>query len=510
MKLADLLDLEWLLSDAAPGGAERLAAAKGAAALACRGRGVEPAAARARLDGDRGLREALAAALVQTARDRGEELPGRRIAHALDLVGWSLIAAGLVLGGSTARVVLAYDGTTPVNVLHFALVFGGLQIVLLVALVAFLVRARISRAEPGPGLLHRPAAWLVQRALGARGRAAAELLRTLRTRASRHAELERWTLFALVQRFGVAFNAAALIVAIALIAGTDLVFSWSTTLDLVADDIHAFARTVALPWSLVWPDAVPSADAVRASQWVRMPGSFVSNQGLAAVQPLASSWWRFLVALLITYGLLPRVLALAFGVRRVRAWLRAASFDDAACHRLFDRLLPVPTAWSGPDPASVRGEAPAAHPDQPQSPHAPTAPGAAVMTLAWGSLAAQREGIAQLVRARFAHEQSGSFAVGGASLDDDAAALSAIRDARPPRAIVCFAAGQPPTADVLAFLRDLRGALGAGRPIVVLSIETPTPGRFVDALPEELAIWRRSLGTLGDAQLWLETLEASP
>ncbi|MBI5851168.1 MAG: DUF2868 domain-containing protein [Planctomycetes bacterium] len=513
MKLADLVDLEWLLREdsAALGGVadDVLASARPAALRACAERGLDQGAARSRLDVDRALREAVALTVIEAARGRDPDLPGRRVARALEFAAWLLVVLGLLLGAGAARVVLAYDGTTPVNVLHFATVFGALQVVLLVFLVVFLARTQVARASAGPGLLHRPVAWLVHRLLGARGRAAAELLRTLRSRRSLYAGVERWTLFALVQRFGVAFNGAALGVTLALVTGTDLVFSWSTTLRAEAADVHRLATMIATPWSWCWPEAVPSLDAVRASQWVRMPGAFVGDGTLVSVQPLAAEWWRFLVALLVGYGLVPRGAALVFGAWRARRALARSGLDHAACHVMFDRLLPVRVAWSGPEPSSVRGDEPRAATTSPATAHAPAAPGTAIALLAWGSLAPRLDALARLVVKRFAQDPRTTLAVGGASLDADRAALRRIGEVRPPRAVVTFAAGQQPTADALAFLRDLRVALGAARPIVVVLVDQKDGARFGDALAEEHAIWRRSLGTLGDAHLWLETLGVS-
>jgi hypothetical protein len=100
-----------------------------------------------------------------------------------------------------------------------------------------------------------------------------------------------------------------------------------------------------------------------------------------------------------------------------------------------------------------------------------------------------------------------TLTAGGASLDGDAKTLRALAAHAPQRALVVFAAGQQPTADSLNFVRAVRTALGAGRPIVVVLADAGADGAFADAEPEEHAIWRRSLAGLGDPHLWLETLE---
>jgi hypothetical protein len=56
-------------------------------------------------------------------------------------------------------------------------------------------------------------------------------------------------------------------------------------------------------------------------------------------------------------------------------------------------------------------------------------------------------------------------------------------------------------------VRSVRGKLGATRPLLVLL--AGSANGLADAEPDEQAIWRRSLGTLGDPYLWLDPLGAS-
>ena len=103
-----------------------------------------------------------------------------------------------------------------------------------------------------------------------------------------------------------------------------------------------------------------------------------------------------------------------------------------------------------------------------------------------------------------------SLSAGGAALEDDERALAALRGNKAHRLLLAFAAGRQPTADVLQFVRRAREEFGAGRPIVVALLEARDDGTLSPADPEEHAIWRRSLGTLGDAHLWVETAPEVP
>ncbi|MCR9243428.1 MAG: DUF2868 domain-containing protein [bacterium] len=501
--LPDLADLEWLLRDDAAPLSRPAESAVGAAVA--REHELSPAELRRRADNDRELRHGLAGAWLAAVRKQRDDLPGFWLGRGLWLVGLLLLGLGLLTGGGAASALLAYDGSEPVNVLPFLAFFCLLQIVLLVVLAVFLLRSR--GGGGGPGLLHRPIAWLAQR-LGGRRRSAdlAAALRTLHTRRGVYSAVERWSLFTLAQRFGVAFNVGALLVALHAIVFSDLVFSWSTTLALEPSTVHGIARGLALPWSFV-SSAVVDLDAVTASQWARMPGAFVAATTPADALILSDQWWRFLVAGLVTYGLLPRVLAFGLGAWCERRALKNVRLDHVAFQDLFDRLLLGGSGWQGPEPASVVGPAPMAG-QGPATPHAPTGPGTATAAVAWGSIARRREQVVGLVGRRFGGEPVAMVTAGAAELDADQAALAELRACKAGRVAFVAAAGHQPTRDVIAFVERLRNAVGETTPIVIGLVDFGDAGEFRDAEADERSAWQRSLGALDDAYLWVEAMGA--
>ena len=498
MKLADLVDLEWLLREGPdPGCADRDRAL--GARVAAR-RGVEPAALRAEADLDRSCRAELALAWLCATRDGGAGLPGRRLAFTFRAVGLALVLAGALFGAGIARLLLAYDGTVPVNVLEFGgVIFLG-QILLLVLLVVFLLRA----ARPGgePGAVHRLIALCADRFGGPQVREVSATLRGLRTQRSVYADVERFELFALAQRFGIGFNVAVLVVTLHRVAFSDLVFAWSTTLDLDAATVHAVARAVALPW--LWlPAAVPSLEMVEASQWARMPGTFVGGIGEEQAAALAAGWWAFLVAGTLAWGLVPRTCAWGFGRVRAHRARRATTLDHAGFQRLFDAMLPRGSGWEGPAADVVAGPAPASL--RAVAGAAPRAVGAPTWAIAWGSLGRAAPQVGEQLRQRYAADVRAVLPAGGAELEDDDRALLGLRGAT--RVAFVAAAGQQPTADVLDFLRSVREQIGSGRPLVVGLLELGRDGATGKVAAEERAAWERALGALGDAHLWIDALE---
>ncbi len=87
---------------------------------------------------------------------------------------------------------------------------------------------------------------------------------------------------------------------------SDLAFGWSSTLIDDAGVIAGAVEWLAFPWRSLWPAAVPTADTVAATYFQRIAP--------ATTEPaLATDWWRFLMASLIAYNLMPRaLLALLF------------------------------------------------------------------------------------------------------------------------------------------------------------------------------------------------------
>lgn len=94
---------------------------------------------------------------------------------------------------------------------------------------------------------------------------------------------------------------------------TDLAFGWSSTLISDQYTIRQLTQMITLPWQWLWPAAVPDAALIDATRYVRVTPS--------ADASLAGDWWRFLMASLLCYNLLPRLLIrglIALRLRRLR------------------------------------------------------------------------------------------------------------------------------------------------------------------------------------------------
>ena len=493
--LRDLVDLEWQLHRDAQGDPSELRERDrriGAGLLAANG--LDAPAARQRLS-DRGFRETLSLGWLDRVRSKAAGLPGARLQQGFEITGWLLVVVGLVAGVGSARAFLAYDGKAPVNVLAFVAFFFGLQLLLLCLLVFVMLRHK----STGTGGVHRMLARLtrsrlVDRLLGKRVRGLGDVLDQLRHRRASFADAERWLLFSMVQRFGLSFNLGAVLACLYLVTFSDLVFAWSTTLAADANTIHGIVGGLALPWAWLGDWAVPSREVVAASQWARLTHSFVGDAPLASAIPLVARWWRFLVAGLIVYGLLPRTVAWLVGRRAYQRALGLAPLYHAGFQELYDRLLPSAIDWQGPTPDVVRSDRPSVVEQR-----APLAVGndVPVGLVLWGRLATREPALVKTVALR--HPVRATYAAGGRDLHGDQVACDALSGDPPEQVLVLFEAGQQPTREVLDFLADIRSAIGQAKPLLIgLTVEGEA-GCFRDAPEAELAVWRRALASAGDA-----------
>jgi hypothetical protein len=497
MTLANLIDLEAQLS---------------------RDRDVDPAALatrdRALLAGipavDAGRRGPLLARWLEALRAREPATlhPGRAVTGALATVRAALVLGGLLLGWGAGTALTRYGGGHPVNVWDLLLAFVGVQVALLVLLLASFVLPLATFGAPVTGLLRGAVGALYPRVaarLARDGAGRAEEWRVLwhrvRSRRSLYHAVEPWLLLSLTQAFGVAFNLGVLAAVLRLVVFTDVAFGWSTTLvELDAARFHALARAIAGPWRALWPEAVPSEALVDATRYSRLEAAYAAaGAGRSAHPELVGGWWRFLVAALLVYGFLPRALLLAGARLRVARLLATLPHDDAEVTRLVARLsaphvdMRAPLAESsGVAPGGRLGPAPAA------------APGTPCAVVLWRDVpggapleAAVSHALGRpVLRTRSAggrdHEEVGpaAFEALGAGVDP---------------VVVVAEAFEPPDRAARRFLAALRHALGPRRLVLVLLVgaaaEGPRPPRDAD-----VRVWRDSLASLEDPFLAVEPL----
>ncbi len=434
--------------------------------------------------------EARVRAWWEARRPTDVVLPGARLQRLRRVAVWLLVALGAVTGAGAAGVLFAYDGSEPVNLAQVLGVFVVLQLILaLLAVLLLPMRLPVLRdlqdliADLTPGGL---ATALLRRLAG--GDANAELpLGWHAARLPAAADFARWQAFYLSQCAGLAFNIAAVVTAAAMITFSDLAFAWSTTLDVDAADVQAVTHLLSLPFGWLLPAAVPDLTLIDASQFNRAAGI----HALPAAE--TGRWWPFVLACMITWGVLPRVVLLALARWRLWHATRTLLLQDPRVTALLDRMdTPVleqrPEGIEpGPQPAAVAG--PEAG-EQDASRKATVVIWSAATTP--GELAAQLRPLGLV--------PGGIHRAGGdASVEQDAHTVEMVAAARPSRVVIVTRAWEPPMLEMLDFAADLRAAAPDAS---ITFVPLPPPGEALQ--DSQLATWKQAVARLADARVYVE------
>ncbi|MFZ5610387.1 MAG: DUF2868 domain-containing protein [Pseudomonadota bacterium] len=218
------------------------------------------------------------------------------------LVG--LVVAGLA-GAATARTAFASAQGPTVNIFWLLAALLGLH---LISFIAWLALMALAPRRARGGLAGQALLWAWQRLAGRlrRGAARAAAIQAAGSRWGRGAA-GRWLASAVSHGLWSAYLAGALAMTLLLLAARSYHFVWETTI-LSAAAYQELTQVLAAPLAFLG-FAMPDAQAVAAAQWPAPPDISAADEQAFAT---------FLIAALILYGLVPRLLALAFSC--LKAW----------------------------------------------------------------------------------------------------------------------------------------------------------------------------------------------
>lgn len=405
-----------------------------------------------------------------------------------------MIVLGALAGAAVAFAVFHYDGRWPVNVVTVLATLGLLQI-LLIALTLVLMLPRV----PGLASLQDLLTGLNPgRLIGAVYRRVrggdAELNVLLEWRAARGpaaARFARWQMLAWSQMAAVAFNLAVLAVAGGLIAFTDLAFGWSTTLRLDAAQALRITDAISAPWRAIWPQAVPDAALIEQSRYFRL---VTARPDLSPADTL-TGWWPFLVAAIVTYGLVPRCALLALALWRLRRATRHLLLDDPGVRGLLDRMQSAAVALGAAEPeVQTGGSATSASAPAPREARAATA-------IVWAEALEPDTARAWAGTHLAWHVIDVQDAGGGRTLAQDRALIERLAGERASAVLVFVRAWEAPLLDLKDFLSELRAGLGAQVSLIVV----PVGADGALATAQQRMVWSRWAGRMADPALYLET-----
>jgi hypothetical protein len=443
---------------------------------------------------------------------------------------WLALFFGLGSGLGLASAFSVYSGRAPLNVSAFLGLFVALQLVILLAQPLFMLLRRVRRSHLERSVLYTlllrlmiaGADWIYARArrsLSANKRLSfAALLGQVRSRREL-APLLVWPVFFLLQLSAIGFNLGVLGLTLAKVVFSDMAFGWQSSLQLSAQQVADGVRLLALPWSWFLPEGMgyPSLAQVEGTQIILKDGIYhLATQDLV-------SWWPFLCAALVIYGLLPRLLLLMGGYIRYRHQLDALELRNPEIRWLLQRMTTPQVETDGEHAAvRVRPQQPIYQIDIPQEtaqesvavdmPPATTAEGMHSLILVPEELL---DGLDNAALMQAMQNLSGCREIQILQLPFSAAEEQALlvhiqkerAAALVDEVFLVQEAWMPPLQETQQLLAQLRTAVGATTPLTILLIGRPKGNnRLTPALPEHADIWRKKMQALADPSLDTRTL----
>ena len=460
--------------------------------------------------------------------DAATTTAGQQTQRFFEVLNLLLILCGLALGAAATASWLLHDKHNHVNIIFFWVTIIGVQVLLLLGWMVAVLPAAWLQKIPGAGAL--------QTALRAMGRIPAGILAWLGTRLSAdyrqsidqtqgelkrldwlYGDLKLWLLIRLTQVFAIAYNVGAILAFVALSYGSDPTFGWRSTM-LRDDHMHKIVRVISLPWSSAWPEAVPTLEQIKyvRDHSKRDRQLLLNPEQRATDIRMWASLWPFLLASLLVYGLIPRLLTWLFSDYQVRRALRTARLDHFDFRRLVSRLRrPLISSQAAKlnddgdndgDGAKQQGNTGRAG----RCTALGDLAGESYPVLKWAGVDIDQPRLAGLLQQRFGAQVARLDVVGQMDQRSDEQAFARLGDGVAPKeVIVIVEAWEPPVADYIDFIRRLRGILGDGRMIDVLLYHRNNDGGI--AIPEasDVEIWQGTLAAMGDPWLAVEPLVTS-
>lgn len=449
-------------------------------------------------------RRALLRVWLETRRDetRAKEtalLPGDVTATVFRLLPLLLLTLGALLGAGLAWGVLSYSGTRPINLFAALILLVALPFfsALLSAVLPWLRRSS-NAASVGSLLAGELPARLSRRLYGMVGGASTPsqtaLSRSwglLRGRGGLYASVMGWQAFSLMQIAALGFSLAILLMVLLRGWIADLAFSWQTTTQVSAEQVHHLVSFLARPWSLLVdsPLAYPTLEQVAGSRVFLKEG----------LQQLSStdlqSWWYFLLWAILFYAVLPRLLLLGVAlVGSRRAWVRL-SFADARIESLLRRMQYARL--------QIGKENESRNNDNSGEGLLPDNVRESLERLQ--VLVPQELSDRALAHQEIENEFKASielFAQVKLDEDEDAEVLHSLAQKTDPGTVLIILEGwQPCITATLEYLKAVRRVLGKQQLLVVGLIGRQHPQGWQPTPEHEFHIWRQRLAALGDPAL---------
>lgn len=442
-------------------------------------------------------------------------LPGDAFTEARRLLGLIITAIGIISGAGLALSMLMYHGQEPVNVS----VYFGVLVVVQMLFVLLTLRFFFIRTSPGSlkkySVLYPLLGELLSRMMDKLAKSAARHMSGRQTQSmeavfgiamSKHTLYDRvifWTIFALVQSFGIAFNLGVTAATLIRVFTADLAFGWQSTIQLSSQAVHTLVRVLAAPWAWIIPAGIayPGLDQIEGSRMVFKDGIY------HLVTTDLVSWWPFLVCAVCVYALLPRVVLYSAAMLGQRRSISRLDFSTAGLDRLIMRMTrPAMSTYGaavGDQPGLMNEGMGAGIMDE-----ALSVQGVDSIVLMPSDIIALAETakLREVIARTLGWEVAAVSAIKGETVCDQQV-LNSVSDAFEKEvggAAIVLEAWQPPIVETIEFIKTLRQRLGGKALIAVLLIGKPSgQAIFTQVDRSDKEVWARSIAKLADPYLRL-------
>jgi hypothetical protein len=267
----------------------------------------------------------------QRAKAPDAHLPGRAYSGALLLVTVAAMFFTFSAGtGAVLGLLNQYDGRTFHVLALLALTVGVQWTFLLLSITGFLTWGWWSRHAFISAAQKLLTVWinrLVRRSLG-------EEASTWWRETSRSRQLFGLPVLTVVQLAGLSFSVGSLLALTGCVFLLSVRFGWeTTTVESMAPAVERTIDILGAPWSWFKPEWVPDREVIR--------GTLITWEDRKPLMPpadLSARWYPFLVACLVVWGILPRLLLAGLMAMVRRRALDQYSFQERM-HREWWRRL---------------------------------------------------------------------------------------------------------------------------------------------------------------------------
>lgn len=459
-------------------------------------------------------------------------LPGRSWQEILWFFSGVALLSGLFIGGGLALSFLSYSGQEPVNVAAYFAVFVLTQVLLFVVLACSALFRRVQgrnlvEASLLYGLLRHLFTRVFHKVMASMQRRASHKVSaetrlkwssytaSLQQIQQRYGPLLLRPFFLIVQVFGVSFNAGVLAATLFKVIGADLAFGWQSTLQVTPTSVHNLVHWIALPWSWLPNNFIPTLKQIEGSRLVLKEGIyFLGNADL-------TSWWPFLCLSVLCYGLLPRLLLLLIVHIQQSRNLAQLNFSQGYFRQIVHRMHTPQISTAAqvepcqpsdtPTPSSFQEEQQQSEEHTPttEEPCPPASP-PRLMVLVPDELLADcpTHALEQQIQTRLGYTLAEILPFW--TLDKSEEEELAVLTEKNNDLLILLEAWQPPIEELTSWLKLVRQHLGPDALIFLALIGKPSAETLLTpVLPQHLQIWQYTIAKLGDSGLQLIELVKS-